>query len=299
MSKLFFNVEENESPSKCFSRLLKRTIALEVEPKRVSNLVRKAESFLKRGGSVTDAYMKRTIKNDIPGLDFICVVNGSLKLLGDDFELLNKHVIKLCEKQLSWVLITEYLLSYTNSCITSDTLRSYYSKSRKLLNNLRRKKKICEREEFLNNIFNVNFHDLNKLSDVSFDENVLNSTRLDNANITKSIDNNESFSNIDESIIESELNESRSSMSSFCEEMSEIHFKEKQVLEKRIEILDSKYVMVKNENKEIKSHYNIRNIKKREVRKIEKIKKLSEKNASLEDSLLKHENKLNDVKYLD
>ena len=53
---------------------------------------------------------------------------------------------------------------------------------------------------------------------------------------------------------------------------------------------------LKQRTKKIKSQFNVRNVNKREARKKEKISNLLEKNVSLENSLLKLENKLKESK---
>ena len=68
---------------------------------------------------------------------------------------------------------------------------------------------------------------------------------------------------------------------------------------KKIEILESsqsniksRFTKLKNECKELKSQYNVRNVNKREIWKKEKIEMLLEENSLLEDSIENLKNKI-------
>ena len=175
---------------------------------------------------------------------------------------------------------------HTRFAVNCDTVRNFFTKSKNLLSYLRKNKNISEREAFLERPFN-----LCEL-DNSAAKMPLNSTMVEGELSLNTENINDIFT------IDSELNESSSSVSSFCEKICDLNVKEKQGLKKKLKFLNlvrSKFLItkLKNECKELKSQYNVN---KREIRKKEKIEMLLEENSFLEDSIENLKNKLQDSK---
>ena len=53
------------------------------------------------------------------------------------------------EKDYTWSMISEFLSSYTKQIVTCVQVKTFFTKSKTLLDNLRKKKKYSERETFL------------------------------------------------------------------------------------------------------------------------------------------------------
>ena len=88
--------------SKTFSLFLKRTINNLIEPKRISNLKRACQRYLQKGGVKTDIFLRRPESNaadcnKVKSDNWISVSNGTLIIAPNNFQLLNSHVLKLCD----------------------------------------------------------------------------------------------------------------------------------------------------------------------------------------------------------
>ena len=134
--------------SKTFSLFLKRTINSLVEPKRISNLKRPCQRYLQKGGVKIDIFLTRPESNaadcnKVKSDNWISVSNGTLIIAPNNFQLLNSHVLKLCDgEDYTWSMISEFLSSYTKQIVTCVQVKTFFTKSKTLLDNLRKKKEI-------------------------------------------------------------------------------------------------------------------------------------------------------------
>ena len=80
---------------KTVATFLKRTINENFEAKRISNLKRKVEKFIERGGINSDVFLQRSNVSTVKNLDFVRLSNNSLELVDEGFKLLKKNVLQM------------------------------------------------------------------------------------------------------------------------------------------------------------------------------------------------------------